>query len=164
MTQLRVAFRSLRRTPLVSAVAVLSLALGMGANAAIFSIYERVLLRPLPVPEPERLVNLLSPGPKMGSTSSGTPGDVDAIWSYPLFRDLERAGLPFTGLAAEVSFGANLAYGGNNVSGTGAVVSGGYFETLGLRPALGRLFGPDDDRHPGGHPLVVLDHAYWLTR
>jgi hypothetical protein len=164
MRSVRVAFRSLSRTPLVSAVAVLSLALGMGANAAIFSIYERVLLRPLPVPQPERLVNLLSPGPKMGSQSSGSPGGIEAVWSYPTFRDLERADLPFAGIAAEVSFGANLAYGGNNLSGTGSLVSGGYFDTLGLRPALGRLFGPSDDLHPGGHALAVLDHAYWQTR
>ena len=164
MSPLRVAVRSLSRTPLVTAVAVLSLALGMGANAAIFSIYERLLLRPLPVPEPERLVNLLSPGAKAGSQSSGTPGGVDAVWSYPMFRDLERAELPFAGLAAEVSFGANLAYGGNNLNGTGSLVSGGYFETLGLRPAVGRLLGREDDRHPGAHALVVLDHAYWQTR
>jgi predicted permease len=148
----------------VTTVAVLSLALGMGANAAIFSIYERMLLRPLPVPEPERLVNLLSPGPKMGSQSSGNPGGVDAIWSYPMFRDLERSELPFTGLAAEVGFGANLAYRGDTVSARGALVSGGYFPTLGLRPALGRLFGPADDRHRDGHPLAVLDHAYWQTQ
>lgn len=164
MRQLRVAYRSLSRTPLVSAVAVLSLALGMGANAAIFSVYERLLLRPLPVPEPERLVNLRSPGPKQGSQSSGAPGDVDAVWSYPMFRDLEAAGLPFTGLAAERLFGANIAAGGNTLSGLGSVVSGQYFTTLGLQPAVGRLLGPDDDRVRDGSAVAVLDHAYWESR
>jgi predicted permease len=165
MRHFRVAFRSLSRTPLVSAVAVLSLALGMGANAAIFSVYERMLLRPLPVPEPDRLVHLLNPGPKSGSQSSGAPGGIEAVWSYPLFRDLERAELPaFSGLAAEVFFSANLAYGGDTLSGLAATVSGGYFQTLGLQPAAGRLFGPDDDRQRDAHPVVVLDHAYWQTR
>src|SRR5688500_14677586 len=148
MSHLRTTLRSLARAPLVTGVAVLSLALGMGANAAIFAIYERVLLRPLPVEEPERLVNLRVPGPKSGSQSSGTPGDEDAIWSYPLFRDLERAELPLSGLAAEVSFGANVGHGNETLAGRGALVSGGYFPTLRLRPALGRLFGPEDDRLP----------------
>jgi predicted permease len=164
MRNLRVAFRSLARTPLVSAVAVLSLALGMGANAAMFSVYERILLRELPVPEPERLVNLASNGPKQGSLSSSDPGGPEWVWSYPMFRDLERAELPFEGIAAETGFGANLAYRGSAVSGSGSAVSGGYFDTLGLRPAAGRLFSPADDRARDAHPVVVLDHAYWQTR
>jgi predicted permease len=164
MPNLRLALRALARTPLVSGVAVLSLALGIGANAAIFSIFEGLILRPLPVQEPDRLVNLEAPGPKSGWQSSNTAGGGEAIFSYPMYRDLEREQSPFTGLAAHRAFGANLAFSGDTVSGQGMVVSGSYFPVLGLSPALGRLFGPDDDRVPGGHPVVVLSHSYWQER
>jgi predicted permease len=158
---LRLALRSLLSTPLVTLVALLSLALGMGANAAIFSLYERVLLRPLPVAEPDRLVNLVGPGPKSGSVSSNNSGDSDSVFSYPMFRDLERAEGPFTSVAAHRSFNANLAYRGSTRSTEGFLVSGRYFETLGLRPALGRLIEPEDDASPGGVPVAVLAHDSW---
>ena len=164
MTELRRVVRSLLRTPLVSGIAVISLALGIGANAAMFTVFDHMLLRSLPVPEPERIVNLLAPGPKTGSTSSSNAGTQEAVWSYPMFRDLERARLPFTGIAAEVFFGANLGFGDETLSGGGSLVSGRYFSTLGLRPAAGRLLGPQDD--PGKDPprVAVLDHAAWRAR
>jgi predicted permease len=164
MPALRLAFRSLFRTPVLTEVAILSLALGIGANAAIFSIYDQMLLRRLPVAEPARLVNLTAPGPKHGSTSSNNAGDANAVFSYPMFRDLEREQGVLTGLAAHRSFGANLAYQGETASGQGMLVSGSYFPVLGVRPALGRLFGPEDDRTPGAHPLAVLSHGYWRRR
>ena len=164
MTQLRHAFRSLAKTPLVSAVAVLSLALGIGANAAIFSIFEQFVLRPLPVAEPDRLVNLSSPGPKTGSQSSGTAGGVENVYSYPMFRDLERLQEGLTGIAAHRGFGANLAYQGNTKSGFGLTVSGSYFPVLGLQPALGRLLGSSDDTTEGAHPVVVLAYDFWQRR
>lgn len=167
MIDLRLAVRSLLKSPLITGAAVLSLALGIGANAAIFSIFQRLLLQPLPVERPEELVNLLAPGPKPGSQSTNASGDVETVFSYPMFRDLEaseQAHEVFTGLAAHRSFQANLAAGGDTISGEGALVSGSYFPVLGLRPALGRLLGPDDDRDVGGHPLVVLSHAYWSGR
>ena len=160
----RQAFRSLFKPPLVTAAAILSLALGIGANAAIFSIFERMIMRPLPALDPSRLVNLEAPGPKPGSQSSNTAGNSESVFSHPMFRDLEQAESDFTGIAAHRAFGANLAYAGNTLSGQGMLVSGSYFEVLGLTPALGRLFGPDDDRVPGGHPLVVLSHSYWTHR
>ena len=163
MPSLRFALRAMLRTPLVTAVAAVSLALGIGANTAIFSIYDQLLLRPLPVPEPERLVNLGNPGPKPGSQSCGMAGDCDVVFSYPMFRDLEQQQDGFTGLAAHVGFGANLAPSGQvPISGMGMLVSGSYFPTLGLAPALGRLFTPDDDRTIGANYLVVLSHAYWV--
>src|SRR6476646_7244338 len=122
MTTLRFAFRTLRKTPFVTAVAIVSLALGIGANAAIFSLFNQLLLRPLPVPEPHRLVNLLAPGPKPGNQSCGqasTRDNCDDVFSYPMFRDLERQQTVFSGIAAHVLFGANLSYKGQTLSGEG---------------------------------------------
>jgi predicted permease len=116
------------------------------------------------VQDPWRLVNLAAPGPKPGSQSSNNAGRTDSVFSYPMFRDLENAQTPFTGLAAHRSFGANLSYRRQTLSGDGMFVSGSYFQVLGLRPALGRLIGPADDKAPGESPVVVLSHAYWRTR
>ena len=164
MTSLRFALRTLFKTPFVTVVAIVSLALGIGANAAIFSLFDQLLLKPLPVPEPERLVNLRSPGPKPGSTSCNQAGDCDSVFSFPMVRDLERVQTPFTGVAAHVLFGANIAARGQTHNGDGMLVSGSYFPVLALTPALGRLLGPDDDRTPGESHVVVLSHAYWQTR
>jgi hypothetical protein len=82
----------------------------IGANAAIFSLFEQLLLRPLPVAEPERLVNLVAPGPKPGSQSMNQAGNSDSVFSYPMFRDLQRLQTSFTGIAAHRQFDANLAY------------------------------------------------------
>lgn len=164
MPNLRHALRTLLRTPFVTAVAVLSLALGIGANAAIYSLFDQMLLRPLPVAEPERLVNLSAPGPKPGSQMCGLAGDCEAVFSYPMYRDLERARTPFGGIAAHVAFGASLAHRNMTLSGDGMMVSGSYFPTLGVRPALGRLLGPADDETVGGHFVAVLGHAFWESR
>ena len=84
----------------IVAVAIISLALGIGANTAVFSLFNRWLLQPLPVAEPDRLVNLSARGPKQGPRSCGLAGDCDVVFSYPMFRDLERVQTPFTALAA----------------------------------------------------------------
>jgi predicted permease len=164
MNQFRSALRALFKAPFVTSVAIASLALGIGANTAIFSLFDQMLLRSLPVFEPERLVNLNAPGPKYGSQSSNNAGKADAVFSYPMFRDLQREQTLFTGIAAHRSFGANLAFQGQTMSGEGMLVSGNYFSVLGARPGLGRLFGPEDDRTVGGHPVVVLSHDYWRAR
>ena len=109
LSDLRLAFRTLSKTPFVTAVAVVSLALGIGANTAIYSLFDRMLLRPLPVPDTGALVNLGTPRPKPGSNSCGIAGDCEAVFSYPMFRDLERAQTSLTGLAAHVIFSANVA-------------------------------------------------------
>jgi predicted permease len=160
----KLALRTLWKAPSVTIIAVISLALGIGSTTAIFSIFNQVLLRPLPVPEPDRLVNLGAPGPKPGSQSCGTAGDCDVVFSYPMFRDLEKAQTVLTGIAAHVRFGANLAYHGQTTSGTGMLVSGSYFDVLGLRPAVGRLIQPGDDPAVGQSPIVVLSNDYWRTR
>ena len=164
MRNLKLAFRTLLKTPFVTAIAILSLALGIGANAAIFSLFDQMLLRPLPVREPERLVNLSAPGPKPGSQSCNQAGDCETVFSYPMFRDLERQQASFTGLAAHRGFSANLAFRRQTLNGEGMMVSGSYFPTLGLQPALGRLLSPADDQTIGGHFVAVLSHSFWTTQ
>jgi len=164
LNDFRYALRSLAGRPLVTTVAVLSLALGIGVNTAIFSVFERMLLRRLPVAEPGRIVNVTSPGPKPGSRSTGDGGKVDAVFSYPLFRDLEKLQNVGLQIAGHRDFQANLSFKGQTSEAEGILVSGQYFHVLGLIPTLGRLLGPDDDRIPGAHPVVVLSHSYWSTR
>jgi hypothetical protein len=164
MPSLKHPLRALARTPLVTTLAIVSLALGIGANTAIFSLFDQMLLRSLPVPEPERLVNLGAPGPKPGSQSCNQAGDCEQVFSYPMFRDLEEAQTSFTGIAAHRTFGANLSFEGLTESGSGMLVSGSYFPVLELRPALGRLLTPEDDRTVGAHFVAVLSHDYWETR
>lgn len=164
MTNFKLALRTLFRTPFVTGVAILSLALGIGANAAIFSIFNQMLLSQLPVQEPDRLVNFASPGPKQGSTSCGQAGDCDHVFSYPMFRDLQAMQTVFTDVAAHVLFGANLAFGGQTISGRGMLVSGSYFPLLGVQPEIGRLISPADDQKVGESAVVVLSHAYWTRR
>jgi predicted permease len=164
MSQLRLAVRTLFRSPFITLVAIVSLALGIGANAAIFSLFNQMLLRELPVEAPDQLVNLSNPGPKPGSQSCNNQGGCDEVFSYAMYRDLEKAQQVFTGIAAHRSFGANLAFRGQTINGSGMTVSGNYFPLLGLRPAAGRLLTPDDDRVIGGHSVVVLAEQYWRTR
>jgi hypothetical protein len=137
MRTLRLALRTVLRTPALAAVAVLSLALGAGANAAIFSIFRQILVRPLPVRDPGGLVNLSAPGRKSGVTSSNAAGSAADVFSYPMFRDLERAAAPraaLVGIAAHRAFEANVAFAGRTQAGRGVFVSGGYFPLLGIAP------------------------------
>lgn len=122
---------------------------------------DQVLLQPLPVASPQELVNLGAPGPKQGSSSCSQSGTCEEVFSYPMFRDLERAQTTFTGIAAHRTFGANLAYSGLTESSRGILVSGSYFPVLGIQPAIGRLLTPEDDTTPGGHFVAVLSHDYW---
>ena len=163
MINLRLAFRVLWKTPFVTLVAIASLGLGIGAKAAIFSVFDQFLLRPLPVQQPGRLVSFSAPGPKPGFGSCGQAGDCKEVFSYPMFRDLERQQTAFTGIAAHVLFGANLAARNHTQSGDGLLVSGSYFGVLGLRPALGRLLDSSDDRQAGESRVVVLSYEYWQS-
>jgi len=161
---IKFALRTLFKTPFVTTIAVVSLAFGIGANTAIFSLFNQMLLKPLPVSSPYELVNLVAPDPKPGSQSCNQAGDCDAVLSYPMYRDLEKATDVFAGLAAHRAFGANLSYQGQTQNGDGMFVSGSYFPTLGITPALGRLIGPGDDTIVGGLPVAVLAYDYWQTR
>jgi len=162
---IRHAARSLRRSPGFTAVVILTLALGTGVNVAIFSVIDHALLRPLPVPDPEQLVNLSAPGPKTGATSANSEfGGSEEVFSYPLFRDLERVKAGLTGIAAHRDFEANIAFKGQASHATGLLVSGNYFPVLGVQPALGRLLSPDDDRVVGSEQVAVIGYDYWRTR
>ncbi|MBI3680305.1 MAG: ABC transporter permease [Acidobacteria bacterium] len=162
MRDLRFAWRTLARTPVVSLVVVLSLALGIGANTAMYSLLDQVLLRALPVRNPEDLVFFYHPGPVQGRS---TTDDRDMpAFSYPMFRELQEKQAPFTGLAGFRMFSASLGNQGVPQPGRINLVSGNYFDLLGVRPAMGRLLSADDDRTPGGHPVAVLSHGYWTNR
>jgi putative ABC transport system permease protein len=166
VNHLKLALRQLKLRPGLSFVVILMLALGIGATTAMFSLYHQILVRQLPVPEPERLVNLAAPGPgKFGGTYRDLGiGNSEAQFSYAMFRDLEarQTGL---GLAAHTDFTANLSYREQpSYSRGGALVSGGYFGVLGLRPALGRLIVPEDEPQVGESAVVVLSYDYWQRR
>ena len=111
---------------------------------------------PCPCPTRADSSTSAAPGPKPGSQSCNQAGDCDLVFSYPMFRDLERSQTVFTGLAAHCAFGVSLSYQNEPMTGQGMYVSGSYFPTLGLRPALGRLLGPDDDQSIGANFVTVL--------
>jgi predicted permease len=159
---IRYAARLLRKDAGFTTVAVLSLALGIGANTAIFSLLDQVLLRPLPVHNPEELVYLYSDGPRPGSSYTDEPGGPS--FSYPLFRELQKAQTPFVGLASAQSRFVSLAFKNHASYGHTRFVSGNYFDLLGVRPAVGRLLTETDDRTPGAHSVVVLSYGYWSSR
>ncbi|HUG97664.1 MAG TPA: ABC transporter permease [Gammaproteobacteria bacterium] len=161
MNNFRYALRQVVKRPALSFVVVLMLAVGIGANAAMFSLFHQILLRPLPVPDPGSLVNLGSPGPKTGSVSCSGIGSCDYVFSYPMLRDLEREQTVFTAIAAHRNFGASIAADGQAISGGGRLVNGGYFQVLNLTAALGRLIGPQDEPQVGEGHVAVLSHAYW---
>lgn len=162
LQDVRYAFRSFRKSPGFAFVAVATLALGIGANAAIFALVDRVLLTLLPVRNPQELVLLRSPGPAQGHTWSD--GDNASSFSYPMYRDLRDSNTVFTGLLAEYPFDASVSARGGTERASGELVSGNYFEVLGVPPSLGRNLAAQDDRSPGTHPLTVLSHGYWTRR
>jgi predicted permease len=164
MSSLKLAARMLFKTPFVTTIAIVSLALGIGANAAIFSCFNQMLVESLPVPHPAELVNLSAPGPKPGSQSCGQAGGCDDVFSYEMFRDLQKAQTSFTGIAAHLLFGANLSFDGQTLDGQGLMVSGNYFQVLELQPALGRLFDPNDDRLVGEAPVALLSYDFWMSK
>jgi hypothetical protein len=153
-THLIYAIRTLRRSPLFLLVAVASLGLGIGANTAIFSLMDYFLLRRLPVPRAGEIVQLDNPGPRMGMTMN------DCSWSYPMFRELREKTQTLSGLAAEFPTPFSLSEGGQTDEVRGDIVTGNYFETFEIRPAIGRLLQPSDEVTPGGHPVVVLTYQY----
>lgn len=163
---IRYGLRMLGKNPGFTAVAVTSLALGIGANTGIFSVMRQVLLQRLPVPHPEELVLLYSPGEKPGHTSSNETGSDGAeVFSYPMYKDLRDNSAPvLAGLAAKADYPVSIAFRGQTERAQAEIVSGNYFETLEVQPVLGRLLMPSDTSAEGGNPVVALSYGYWKKR
>ena len=151
--------RTLIKNPGFTVIAVLTLALGLGANTAIFSLTDQVLLRLLPVDNPKELVVLRSPGPKQGRMWSD--GDNASPFSYPLYKKVRDDNNVFSGLLARFAIPLSVSGEGQTERANGELVSGNYFEVLGVRPVVGRLLTQDDDNVPGAGQVVVLSHSYW---
>lgn len=154
------ALRQLRKHPGFTAVAVLTLAVGIGANAAIFSLVDQVLLKRLPVAEPDRLVMLKFTGSDTGHTSS-YGGNAQDYFSYPMYRDLRDQNSVFAGMLCMFPAQVGVQWRNSSSLANSELVSGNYFSVLGVQPALGRLFIPDDSAARGSAPLVVLSYRYW---
>ena len=161
MYSLRFAARTLARNPAFTAAAVLSLALGIGDNTAIFTIADQMLLRLLPVEDPRSLVLLTWKGQFIGGTSRG----LNDTFAYPMYKDL-RDGNPglLTGIAARYQDSVDVAYGGPAQRAVGELVSGNYFDVLGVTAAIGRTLTPEDDKIKDAEPYIVLGYSYWQRR
>jgi predicted permease len=155
---LRYAFRTLRKSPLFSAVAVLSLALGIGANTAIFTLIHQLILQPLPVKNPEQLVMLAGRGRHYGGNNGR-----DKL-SYPMYQDIRGKNLVFGGMFCSHGTTMSLTFEGRTELVAGEEVSGNYFPVLGIGAVIGRVFNASDDLNQGGHPLAVLSYVYWKAR
>ena len=161
---LRFGIRALAKSSGFTAVAVVSLALGIGANTAIFSLLNAVLLRPLPVPKPQQLV-LFGHGKAVGSTG-GLPNGSTDLFSYPFYRTFAAQTPSFSGVAAvySIQMGSHISVNGGNVEHIQIdLVSGSYFNVLGIAPALGRIIAESDDRSPGSGPVAVASYG-WFQR
>jgi predicted permease len=162
LADLRFGLRNLRRSPVFAIVAILSLGLGIGANTAIFSLLDQVLLRVLPVKNPQELVKVHSaPGAFSGSMSCVNGTD---CMSYPMYQDLRDQNQVFTGMLARLPLALSFTAGERTERVSAELVSGNYFDVLGVGAALRRTFTQDDDRIPNGHPLVILSYRFWQRR
>ena len=158
-SDLRLAIRSLRRSPLFATVAVLSLALGIGANTAIFTLIDQILLRKLPVKAPDQLVMLFQRGSHNGSNMGSR------MHSYPIYQDYQQKAEPLAEVLCRRLVPASVSVGNQTERVQAEMVSGNYFSMLGVSPALGRVFSSkEDDQVFMGHPVVVLGYDYWSTR
>jgi len=155
---LRFALRTFRKSPVFVAVAVASLALGIGANTAIFTFVDQLLLRLLPVKNPEQLVTLWGRGEHYG----GNNGPVKL--AYPMYVDFLNKNQVFDGMFCRWNVPFSLSFEGRTERVAGEMVSGTYFPVLGVGAALGRVFTPDDDKVRGGHPVAVISYRFWMTR
>jgi len=145
------------KNPAFACIVILTLALGIGANAAIFGLTDRVLVQSLPVNRPEQLVVISSYDPKDGP-------DYRSSFSYPLYQDLRDKNDVLSGVIARGGAQMNVSYGDQNERVHGELVSGNFFQVLGVRPWAGRLFTQEDDINPGAHPVAVLSYAFWTRR
>jgi predicted permease len=159
LQDIRFGLRTLGKNPGFTIVAILTLALGIGANAAIFSLTDQVLLRLLPVERPQELVVLTSPGVNHGRVWSDSDGGPS--FSYPMYKDLRDRNEVFTGLLARYHTAVNVAGQRESQLAEGELVTGNYFQVLGVRPFLGRVFSAQDETAPGANPVTVVSYGYW---
>ena len=155
--------RALRRSPVFTTAAVLSLALGIGANTAIFSLLDQVVLRSLPVADPERLVAVHGSYSGPGDSSSSWSTNSESVFPYPFYRDLRDRDPAFAGILACASAPVRIAWRSGTQAAQAEIVTGNYFTTLGVPAALGRVIAPADDGAPGANPVAVIGHGFWSS-
>ena len=162
MARIRFALRSLAKSPLLSIVVILSLGLGIGVNTAIFSLLDEVVLGSLPIPHPEQIVLITSPGDlKSGRSSTGDSGNMEYIFNWRTMRELEKHS-ETAAVAAFCTMPSNIAFSRQTVRGDMMLVSGRYFSTVGVQPFAGHLIGPQDD--VPGNAIAVLGYRYWRDK
>jgi len=160
MSELRLALRTLWKARAFTVVVMSSLALGIGANSAIFGLADQILLRLLPVDDPRQLVQLRLEGGRFGSNS----GDGTHTFSHPLYLALRDRNTVLGGLTGQLIQPASLVGEDRNERISVGLVAGNFFDVLGVRPHLGRLLHADDDRLRNGHPVAVLQYGFWRNR
>jgi hypothetical protein len=158
LQDLRYCLRSLRKSPVFLAVALLSLALGIGANTAIFTLVNQLILQPLPVKDPQQLVMLAGRGKHYGGNNG-----MDRI-SYPMYQELRDKNQVFSGMFCTYPSTVGASFSGATELIGADFVSGNYFPVLGIGAAVDRVFTSSDDLIQGGHPLAALSYGYWGAR
>ena len=163
LQDLRYALRQLRKSPGFTLTVILTLALGIGANAAVFTLFDQVLLRMLPVQQPQQLVRFHWTGSYSGGASV-FGGDTGDFFSYPMYKDLRDKNQVFSSVVAVDKTNVGVIWNNQAEDEDAEIVTGNYFEVLGLQPAAGRLLTPQDDTDKGANPQLVLSYAYWKSR
>jgi predicted permease len=163
LQDIRYALRQLRKSPGFTLTVIVTLALGIGANSAVFTLFDQVLLRMLPVERPKELVRFEWKGGFSGSMSS-FGGDTDNYFSYPMYKDLRDNNQAFQGMIAADKTQVGVSWRNQAESKAAEIVTGNYFQLLGLKPAVGRLLTPQDDTAKNANPVAVLSYSYWRTR
>ena len=163
LQDLRFALRQLRKSPGFALVAILTLALGIGANTAIFTLLDQALLRMLPVRDPQQLVRLRYQGLHSGNINY-YGGDEHDYFSYPTYRELRDKNSVFSGIIANSESQVGVRWNNQPQLANAELVSGNYFDVLGVRPATGRLILPSDDTAQNAENVVVLSYGYWKSR
>src|SRR5580692_4560439 len=160
---IRYALRQLRKSPGFTLTVIITLALGIGANAAVFTLFDQVLLRMLPVQNPMQLVRFNWTGGYSGGANI-FGGEMNDYFSYPMYKDLRDKNQAFSGVAAADKANVGVSWNNQAEDEDAEIVTGNYFDVLGLKPAAGRLLTQQDDTAKGANPQVVLSYAYWKTR
>jgi len=155
----RLALRTWRKSPGFTAIAVVSIALGIGANAAIFTLVDQVLLRQLPVQNPHELVQVTFQG---GNRYGSNWGDGSEL-SYPNYAELRDHNEVFAGMLGRFGYSFHIGHAGRTERVSGEIVTGTYFPVLGVGAAVGRMLTPEDDKFPGGHPVAVISYGFWVS-